>query len=94
MNSRQTLVALALMAALLPSLASSAKDFVLDPKEQHILYPQNVFRPEEARFQLEPGECRLSGIAYDRQKSGLLEKKHPQQFLPAGAKIHLFPYTA
>lgn len=93
MNCRHVVAALALLAATLAPLARANKDFVLDPAEQQVVYPQTLFRPEEARQRLEPGDCRLSGLAYDRQKSGLFDKKHPRQCLPAGAKVYLFPYT-
>ena len=94
MSPRKCLTTLAVLVAILAPLARAAKDFVLDPKEQRVVHPQSVFQPEVAQQGLTAGECRLSGLAYDRQKSGLFEKKYPKQFLPQGAKIYLFPYNA
>ena len=69
-------------------------DFVLDPKEQEVVTPQNTFSAKEAKEALGKGTCTIKGVAYNRQKSGFLQKKHEKQYLPKGGKIYLFPYTS
>jgi hypothetical protein len=82
-----------LLACLLTAAAWCRPDFVLTPEEQEVIYPKGTFSAEIAKQLLGKGRCTLKGVAFDRQKSGLFEKKNPQQYPPAGSKIYLFPYT-
>lgn len=68
-------------------------DFVLDPKDQEVVTPKNTFSAREAKEALGKGSCTIKGVAFNRQKSGFLQKKHEKQYLPKGGKIYLFPYT-
>ena len=85
--------ALLVFFGLLPSLAWAGKDFVFTPEEQEVVYPKLPFNAVVAKERLGPGDCTLRGEAYDRQGSGLLQKKKPKEHMPAGSKIYLFPYT-
>ena len=78
---------------LLPGLAWAGKEFVFSPEEQGVVSPKLTFQADEAKAALGPGDCTLKGEAYDRERSGFLEKKKRKQHLPPGAKLYLFAYT-
>ena len=57
---------------------------MLSPEEQGTVTPQLTFHPNEAKQALAPGDCKLRGVAFER------ERRHP---IPAQSTIYLFPYT-
>ena len=89
----RTLALLTLILILGGGPAQAAPDFVFSPEEQKVTYPKATFDPDLHKALLAPGTASIVGVAYDQQKSKLLEKKKPKQHLPEGTKIYLFPYT-
>ena len=75
--------------------AQAGPDWVMSPKEQDPIpaVPKSVFNAPEAKELLGPGTSTIKGVASFRFKSGLFQKKKPQQYPPLGSKIYLFPYT-
>lgn len=82
-----------IVALCLIGMAWGAKDFVMSPDEQEVVYPTLTFNPEESRQALEPGNCSLRGSAFERAANGFLRPSLPNQYPPQGSKIYLFPYT-
>ncbi len=77
-------------------LAAQARpDWVMSVEEQDPVpaVPKTAFSAKEAKGLLGPGTSTITGVASFRFKSGLFQKKKPQQHPPLGSKIYLFPYT-
>ncbi len=86
---------LLLLLAVLCGVAQAGPDWVMSPEEQDPVpvKPQATFNAAEAKQLLGAGNARLTGVASFRFKSGLFQKKKPQQYPPVGSKVYLFPYT-
>ncbi|MBN9420083.1 MAG: hypothetical protein J0I12_31835 [Candidatus Eremiobacteraeota bacterium] len=82
-----------ILAVCLAGAAWGAKDYVMRPEEQEVIYPKLTFNPEESRQALAQGTCSLRGSAFERASRGFLQADKPHQYPPQGSKIYLFPYT-
>ena len=82
-----------LVGLLLTGMVWAGQDYVLDPAEPGVAKPQLHFDLEETKRALGAGDCGIHGEAFDRERSGFLQRKKAKAHLPEGSTIYLFPYT-